>query len=211
MVFQHKAKIVIPLLLLAAVPGCFKKKAPALPLKPYAQEQENVHILVKPLGKKESKELFGASVTKCQALELVVENNNDCYFILHPWYIGLPLTSPKKVSQALHINTPLIVSSMLVLGMLGVEWVAPLSIFFYAALPVGLWSSAQNKAISKNVMRDAIYKNVESIIIPPYGQIRRHFFVSYHDFTPNFTITLLSGKDNKPVRFPVSLAQKKVV
>ena len=73
------------------------------------------------------------------------------------------------------------------------------------------WLSARNKNITKSVTRDSIYKNDESIIIPPYGQIKRHFFVSRHDFKPNFTITLLSGKDNKPVRFGVSLAQKKVI
>jgi hypothetical protein len=210
MIVSKRNYFVFLSLTLSFLPGCFfnKKKSELPPLRTCVQELDGVRVVVKPLSKQECEDLFGKYTKRYQALELTIENENDFYFILHPWYIGQPLIDPKKVAQDLQTNTPLVVGGMVIAGFFGFEWLAPLSPLLYVAIPVGMWLSSRNKQITKNVNRDSVY-NVESIIIPPYGQVKRHFFVSRYDFTPNFIVTLLSGQDNKPLRFPIALTQQK--
>jgi hypothetical protein len=126
--------------------------------------------LVKPLGKKESEELFGKYTKRYKALELVVENNNDCYFILHPWYIGLPLVEPKKVARDMHTNTLLVVWSMIGAGFFGIEWLAPLSPLLYASIPVGMWLSARNKNITKMLFGIRCIKAWKASLSRPSGK-----------------------------------------
>ena len=201
------------LILASLLSGCglYKKKSPPVVLREYRGELEGVELTVKPFGKKDAEERFGKYTKRYKVLELLIENNNDHYFILHPWYVGQTLESPKKVAKYMHSNTLLVVWGMIGAGLFGLEWLAPLAPFLYLSVPTGIWLSNRNKDITKNVTRDSIYRNVESIIIPPYGQLKRHFFVSRYDFTPNFTITLLSGRDNKPVRFNIALASSKAI
>lgn len=203
----HTRASLLGLFFILLLPGCARwRKRERAPLQAYVKEQDNVQLSVRPLDKKQSQRIFGKKVPGHQPLELIIENNNESYYILHPWYITLPLAIPKKVAKQMHTSTPLVVWGMMALGIFGVEWFAPFTPFLYASLPVGIWVSNNNKTISKNVTREAIARNAESIIVPPYGQIRRYIFISRHDFSPHFTVTLLNGADNKPNRFAVSLA-----
>ena len=203
----------IVLLSVVGLPGCvYRWKSREYPvLKTYATEEDNVHVMVKPLTPKESKKQFGGNVLShgYYALQLMIENNNGYYYILHPKYFGLPLVSPKKVAEELHANTLFVVSSMIGVGIFGLAFIYPLSYVAWATLPVGAWLSTNNDAITQEVMRDSINRDLENVVISPYGNMKCYVFVAEHNFSPTFDLMLRSCKDNKPVRFAVSLAPQK--
>jgi hypothetical protein len=187
------------------LPGCGHK--PNWRLKTYQAEQRSVQLSVKPISDQESKERFGRRMIKrgYYPLQLHIDNKSDAYCILNPAQMGVALASPRKVAKRLHHKTMLITTAMLMLGILGLEWFHPLSYASLAAFPVAAYLSARNRHITHAVTRDAIDKTEESIVIPPYSAITRHFFISEHHFRPNFPIALIYTKDNQALQFDVLL------
>jgi hypothetical protein len=189
------------------LPACAHRTA--WHLKPYHAEKKKVQLSVKPINDQESKEAFGRKMEKrgYYPFQLVVENHGDSYFILQPWQIGVPLASPGRVAKRLHHKTMLIATSMFMVGILGIEWFHPLSYASLLALPVAGVLSARNKSISRRVVTDAIDRGFDTIVIPPYGSMSRHFYIAEHNMSPQFAITLINTRDNQPVQFDVVLTE----
>jgi len=192
-------------LLLGMVPGCGRR--PNWSLKTYHAEQRHVQLSVKPISESESQERFGRRVIKrgYYPLQLHIDNKSDAYCILNPSQMGVALASPKKVAKRLHHKSMLITTAMFMIGILGLEWFHPLSYASLAAFPVAAYLSARNRHITNSVIRDAIDKNEESIVIPPYSAITRHFFIAEHHFRPHFPIALIYTRDNQALQFDVLL------
>lgn len=200
------------LVLLFFVIGCGQKKAP-FKLRSYSSVQNNVHLMVKPLNEQESKKEYGRNALSrgYQPLKIIIENATDAYYILHPWYIGLPLTAPRDVVHALQRETALICLSMVGIGLIGFEWFVPAALFLPAAAPVGITLAFLNHRIKRRVMSNSIDKGVESIVVPPRGAIKRSIFVSSSDFQPQFMFTLFNSVNNQPIQFDVDLEKYELV
>jgi hypothetical protein len=200
-----KPIIILISTLLIMLPGCGRRHN--WRLHPYHAEQRGVELAVKPVTESESQERFGRRMIKrgYYPLQLHIDNKSDAYCILNPSQMGVALASPKKVAKRLHHKTMLITTALFMLGILGLEWFHPLSYASLVAFPVAAYLSARNRHITNSVIRDSIDKNEESIVIPPYCAITRHFFVPDHHFRPNFPVTLIYTKDNQALQFDVLL------
>lgn len=193
--------------------GCGHKELLKKQLVPYSKVNDQVQLMMKPLTAQESKQELGRNALKkgYQPIKFTVENNSDAYLVLHPWYIGLPITSPKKVARALHRNNFLITMGSLGIGAIGLEWFSPLSVFFFGALPLSLLVDWNNEKISASVLNDSIGRGVETIMIPPHAHIKRSIYVYEADFKSEFMFTLFNTRDNKAIKFEVSLEKPKEV
>jgi hypothetical protein len=180
-------------------------------LVPYSKMNDQVQLLVHPLNAEESKQELGRNALKkgYQPIKIVIENNADSYLILHPWYIGLPIAQPKKVAKALHRNNFFITTAAIGVGIIGLEWCSPLAVFLFGAIPLTFLIGWNNAKITDCVLQDSINRGVETIIIPPHGHIKRSIFVSEADFKSDFMLTLFDTKENKAIRFEVSLQKPK--
>ena len=158
--------------------GCGPHKKPHHKLISFSQTQENVQLLIKPIDKYESRKKFGRNALKrgYQPLSITIENDSDTYYILHPWYIGLSIESPKKVAKAMYHPITLAAVSMIAIGALGVQWFTPLAICISGSIPICIYLQYLNKNIKRAVMKDSIDRGVESIVIPPFGNLTRKSF-----------------------------------
>jgi hypothetical protein len=213
-VFKITTRVSVFLLILLPF-SVYSRKRDVLPaLKAYCKEQENVQVLVKPLTGKESKKQFGTNFIRrgYQPIQLVIENNNQSYFILHPWYIGLPIMSPERVAREAHTNAFWVSWSMIGIGaFIGIQWFAPLTALIFLAFPTEAWIRHTNKEITENTLNHAIDRTIESIVIPPFGTVTRYIFVAEKDFNPDFSLTVLNGKNNQPVQFNVILTTQSII
>jgi hypothetical protein len=180
-----------------------------LRLQTYHGEQKKVQLSVKPIAEEESREVFGRKMIKrgYYPFQLNIENHGDSYLILQPWQIGIPLASPDRVAKRLHHKTMLITTCLFMAGLIGLEWFHPLSYASLIALPTAGYLSARNRSITNHVTKDSIDRGVESIVIPPYGSVSRHFFIADHNFQPQFPITIINTRDNNSLQFDVLLTQ----
>lgn len=209
---KYNIGFAIQLTVLILLVGCGQKKA-TFNLRSYSAVHDNVHLMVRPLSARESKKEYGRNALSrgYQPLKIIIENATESYYILHPWYIGLPLSSPIDVAHTLQRETTLICLSMVGVGLVGFEWFMPAALLIPAAAPVGITLAFLNRRIKKRVMSNSIDKGVESIVVPPRGAIKRSIFVASSDFQPQFMFTLFNSMSNQPVQFDVDLEKSEII
>ena len=156
----------------------------------FSQQKSDVLLNVKKFSADDCRYFFGVNVINCgyQPIQLTVNNFSDSVVYLSPTNISLPLVSPKKVAKKCHWKTGEI--------MLGVGIIA--SIFYWPALIPTVYSGYEMKdsniEISKKIIQNDIIHYMDNISILPLENVSRIIFVSAHNFSNNFLVSLFSQK-----------------
>lgn len=210
---RHRARMTMLLCGIVLLTGCGKfrwKKQDRHSFMPYTKASHDLSVSLYPLDDTESKKQFKVNPRRrgYQPLHLYVDNMSDDYYVLHPWYIKVPLIPPKQVARDFYTDVPTAVGFMAFLGWFGVMWFSPLSYFLPAAILAVFSLPQDNRKKKKSLSRNGISRGIESIVIPPGGFMERYLFVKAKDLDQPFSITIHNQRTNKPEVFPFPLLRE---
>ena len=191
--------IVISILLMLAPYGCATYKAAPLPIlqpefAPYSETIDGVTLSCKTLSEAECKKYFDRDIIDkgYQPVQLSIKNDTKKYILFSNQGVSLPVCSPEEVAEKVHTSTAGRAAGYGVAGI----FIWPLLI---PAVVDGISSSQANT----NLDRDFSDKNMEQIIINPFGTHSGIIFISNNDFQDSFFVSLVDKETKEKLEYNV--------